>query len=340
VTYTLREARTDDYESLAALAAASADTGRIRVALRYRQNPVDALAALKPDVQWVVAEGEDGLIGCGQLIPYEAEIEDEPRSCAVLGNLMVHPAHRRRGVATALTQWRLERAGPDTVVVAGIQSGNEGSLANARKWATQIFGTLLLPAFGVEAGAVPPEGPEIREPRDDPEWDEAAEGLAAFQRGWNLRAVRDGAALRERAGRAFQGERLQRYFVAVERDQVVGGFELFEGSRLDSLVFEHLPLALRVVNLVVRVLPRDGELRANALSAFWYAPGREDAGRSLWASARSLAAQSGNAIGLQFDPRGPLGALVRARPWTPKGQLTVAVRSPVPLNEERLLAAP
>lgn len=341
MSYELREARPDDYEGLAALAEASADTGRIRVALKYLRNPVEAWAALKPELQCVVAEAEDGqLIGTGQLIVYEAEIEGELRPCATLGSLMVHPAHRRRGVATALTSWRLDRAGADTVVVAGIQTGNEGSFANARKWSTQIIGTVLLPAFKVKRGAKAPRGLEIREPQDDSEWDEAAEGLAGFQRGWNLRVARTAAALKERAGRTFEGERLQRYFVAVEDGRVVGGFELFEGARLDALVFEHMPLTLRALNFFVRVLPRDGEVRANSFSGAWYAAGRDDVGRALWASARSMAAESGNAMGLQLDPRNPWAKVVRIRPWTPKGQLTLAVRSPVRLDEDRLLAPP
>ena len=41
-----------------------------------------------------------------------------------------------------------------------------------------------------------------------------------------------------------------------------------------------------------------------------------------------------------LDPRGPLRTVIPVRPWTPQGQLSVAVRSPVPLSEERLLAAP
>jgi predicted N-acetyltransferase YhbS len=341
VSHNLREARPDDFESLAALAAASADTGQIRVAVRYLANPVEVMEALRPEVRWVVAEAEDGgLIGSAQVVLHEVEVEGELHPCATLGSLMVHPAHRRRGVATELTRWRLDLAGPKSVILAGIQTGNEGSFANANKWATQIFGTILLPAFKVKPGVSLPSGLELREPRDEPEWDEVAEGLAGFERGWNLRVPRTGAVLRERASRTFADERLRRYFVAIEGGRIVGGLELFEGAKVEALFFEHLPVALRALNLLVRVLPRDGDLRPSSIAAVWYAPGREDVGRALWASARSLAAESGNAIGVQFDPRGPLAPLFKVRPWTPKGQLSVAVRSPVRLNEERLLASP
>lgn len=336
--FELRPARPDDYEALAALAIASADTGRIRVAPRYLCNPVEAWAALKPELEWVVAESEDGLIGCGQLIPHESEIEGELRRCASLTSLMVHPAHRRRGVARALTTWRLDRAGPDTVVLAGIQEGNEGSLANARAWATQIVGALELPVFRVRRGGETPPGLELREPRDDSEWDAAAEGLAAFERGWNLRKPRSGSELRRRSALTLHGERVQRYFVALERGRVVGGLELFEGNRLQTMVFEHVPASLRALDLLLGVLPRDGELRASSLSCAWFLPAREDVARALWSFAGSIAAAAGNALSAGLDPRGPLRELVPMKPWTPKGRLALAIRSPVALSEERLLA--
>jgi GNAT superfamily N-acetyltransferase len=338
--YLLREARSDDFESLVALATASADTGRIRVAPKYLVNPVDAWAALKPELVWVVAEGEDGLIGGGQVIFGEAEIEGEIYRAATLGSLMVHPAHRRQGIAKAVTRWRIDRAGPDAVVLAGIQTGNAGSFANARSWATQIFGKLVLPGFRVKSGGLPPRGLEIREPESDSEWEQAAEGLARFEQGWNLRIPKTAERLRERSEVTFQGERYQRYLVALERGRVVGGFELFDGARLQSLVFEHIPAPLRALNLFLRVFPRDGDLRANTFSSVWWAQDRDDVARVLWAYVCSAAAESGNAIGTSLDPRGPLRKFVPLRPWTPKAEISLAIRSPVPLSEERLLSAP
>ena len=253
---------------------------------------------------------------------------------------MVHPTYRRRGVAKTLTEWRLDRAGTNAVIVAAIQTGNEGSLANARSWATQIFGTLTFPVFRAARARSTVRDLDVREPNDDTEWEEAARGLAGFEHGWNLRTPETGVSLRERAARAFDGRRMQRYFVAVERDRVVGGFELFEGGRLQTLVFEHLPPELRVLNLVVRVVPRGGELVQGSLSRVWYATGRDDVARALWGYASSAAAESCNAVGTQFDPRGPLRQLVPVRPWTPKGQVSVAVRSPVRLSEDPLLSPP
>jgi GNAT superfamily N-acetyltransferase len=337
--FVLRAARADDFEQIAALADSTADTGRIPVKPRYLRNPVEAFAELMPELEWVVAESDGRLIGGAQIIHGETEVEGHAYPGAVLSSLMVHPDHRRRGVATALTQWRLERAGPDAVVAAAIQHGNEGSVANARKWATQIYGKLALAGFRA-AGRPPRSALELREPRDDAEWDEAAAGLARFEEGWNLRTPETGASLRDRTERTLGGERFQRYFLAVEDDRLVGGYQLQEGGRLASLVFEHIPLNIRALNVLLRIIPPDRELRSNALSRVWFAPGRDDVARDLWRHACSLSAATGNAIGTQFDTRGPLRKIFPLKPWTPKGEISVAVRSPVKLDEDRLLSPP
>jgi GNAT superfamily N-acetyltransferase len=339
--FVLRPVRSDDFEALVTLGKASADTGRVQVAAHYVRNPVEAGAALRPDREWVVAEAAVGLIGAAQVSFGQAEIEGSLHPCACLSSLMVHPEHRRRGIAKALTRWRLDRAGPDAVVVAAIQTGNVGSLANATSWATQIFGSLTIPVFAVRRGAHVSKRLDIHEPGGDQEWEEAAAGLATFELGWNLRTPETAASLRERAERTLpSGERIQRYVLGVEGGHVVGGFELFEGAQLQVVVVERMPAALRALNLVVRVIPRDGRLREVSISRFWFADGRQDVGRALWSFARSAAAEVGNAVSTQFDPRSPLREVIRARPWTPKGHAAVAVRSPIPLSEERFLSPP
>jgi hypothetical protein len=224
--------------------------------------------------------------------------------------------------------------------MATIQTGNEGSFANARRWATQIFGKLTIPVFRVAQGQSTPPGMEIREPRDDSEWAEAAAGLDRFEAEWNLRRPETRASLRKRTERTFAGERFLRYFVAVQGDRIANGYELFEGARLQTLVVEHVPVALRALNLLLRVLPRDGELRASTLARVWYLPGRDDVARALWAHARSASAASGNAVSTQFDLRCPLRKLIPVRPWTPKATASVAVRSPLRLSEKRVLSPP
>ena len=315
--FVLRTARADDFEQIAALAAVTADTGRIPVKPRYLRNPVEAFAELMPELEWVVAESEGRLIGGAQIIHGDTEVEGKAYPGAVLSSLMVHPDHRRRGVATALTEWRLERVTPETVVVAAIQHGNEGSIANARKWATQIYGKLVLTGFRA-SGRPPRSALEFREPRDDAEWDEAAAGLARFEDGWNLRTPETGTSLRERAERTLAGERFQHYVVAVEDGRLVGGYQLQEGGRLASLVFEHVPLNIRALNLLLRVIPRDRELRSNGLSRVWFA--NDQVAQDLWRHAGSLSTATGNVIGTQFDTRGPCGRSSRCDRGRPRAR--------------------
>jgi len=287
----------------------------------------------------VVADRDGELIGAAQLIVSETSLEEERRRCACLASLMVHPAYRRRGVARALTEWRLERAGSDAVVVAAIQTGNAASLANARHWATQIFGTLVLPVVRA-GGDAPRSSIEIRQPIGDSEWEQAAAGLDEFERGWALRTLETGSTLRDRAARRFEGEQLQPYFVAFEQGTIVGGYEFFAGGRLQALVFERLPPLLRTLNFALRLLPSNGELRQSSISRVWFKAGRDEVARVLWAHARSQAASYGTAIGTQFDPRGPLRRLVPVRPWTPKGHVAVAVRSDREVPENALISPP
>jgi predicted N-acetyltransferase YhbS len=338
--FTIREARDGDGPGLTELAAAAADTGAVRVAPHYLHDPLETSRALRPATIWFVAESHKGrVVGAGTVDFHDVEIEGEVYRGAQLANLMVHPEHRRRGIATALAESRLERAGPDAVVVAAIQSGNEGSLANARKWATQIFGKQLLPVFKVKpdgrAGRV-----EIRAPGSEGEWEQVAAGLAEYERGWNLRIPETAAEIRERLAKTPLEVPVQRPFVAVEGGEVVGGCELHEAGRLQTIVVEHMPPVLRAVNVVARVVPKDGVVRVSAVARLWHVPGREDVGRALWAHARSAAAEAGNSISTQFDPRGPLAKVIPVRPWTTKGTTTVAIRSPVTLSEDRLLAPP
>jgi len=335
--FTLRPARDGDGPAIVALAQAAADTGAVRVSPHYVVDPLVTMRALQPKAEWVLAETDDGLVVGGGTVDFgPVEIEGETYPGARLSNLMVHSEYRRRGIARALTDWRLDRAGPNAVVLAAIQSGNEGSFANAKHWAKQIYGAMVLPGF--RAGGTPPAGFEFREPRDDAEWDQVAAGAAEFERGWNFRIPETATDIRERLARTPIDVPVQSQIIVVEGGVVVGAVELHHSGRVQTMLFEHVPAFIRLANLFARVIPKDHELRPVVASRLWHAPGREDVGRALWAYAGHAAATSGNSLATQLDPRGPLSRIVPVRAWTPEGKLSVAVRAPVTVTEDRLIS--
>ena len=128
-----------DGEAFAALLARSADAGAFQVSSRFRIPAWDALRALHGEFDGVVAEesGTPGLVGCGLVRYVRAHFEGALRDIALLNTLVVDPAHRRKGVAGALAEWRVEhareRVGLDGVIFAGIQMGNVGSVKTAAR---------------------------------------------------------------------------------------------------------------------------------------------------------------------------------------------------------------
>jgi GNAT superfamily N-acetyltransferase len=331
----LREATEADGPALERLAAASADTGAIRFSPRFARNPVEVARVARPGIRWVLAERDGELAGGAQVSFGDLELQGELHPYALLSTLMVHPNHRRQGVARALTDWRLEQAG-DRVIVAHIQSANEGSFANARRWATQIFGAVATPPIGMRAR--PPRlSVEVREARDG-DWAAAADGLARFEAGWNLRVPQTASELEAWAALEPFGLHVRRYLVAVDAGEVVAGASLAEAGRLSSFHVEHLPPALRMLNLALRIVPPDGVIRHVGVARFWHASGRADAARELFEDARWRFHEAGNALLPSLDLNGPLRKVVPLKPWTPKAVASVAVRSSVRLDESRLLA--
>ena len=143
----VREARPEDEAGLAALALASPDGGA--VAFTPEQHvPARAVAREHDISERVVAEVDGAVAGVGQLDIGTCRFEGEDVRYALLSTLRVHPDYRRRGIAARLTDWRLRRAaelaGHDVVVVAYIQAGNTASVGNARRWATQVGGRLIV----------------------------------------------------------------------------------------------------------------------------------------------------------------------------------------------------
>jgi GNAT superfamily N-acetyltransferase len=143
----VREATAEDEAGLAALAAASPDGGAIAFRVE-RHVPEDQIARESEISECFVAEVDGVVAGTGRLDIGTYRFEGEDTRYGLLNSLQVHPDYRRRGVAAQLTDRRLRRAtelaGDDVACVAYIQAGNTASLANARRWAAQVGGRLVV----------------------------------------------------------------------------------------------------------------------------------------------------------------------------------------------------
>ena len=83
---------------------------------------------------------------------------------------------------------------------------------------------------------------------------------------------------------------------------------------------------------------RESILRSVELFLVWHRPGRAHAARVLWDAIRAEWRDRATGVGALVDPRGTLhDAMPVGRMPAPDIRLTVAVRSPKPIAEDRLI---
>lgn len=342
----LRPLTRDDAGAFAALLARSAGAGRFQTSSRFVVDPWLALQALHAPFDAVVAEvdGHPGLAGCGIVRYGRFRYEGVLRPFAFLNTLVVDPAQRRRGLASALAAWRVARArernGADGVVYAGIQGGNAGSERTAARWATQVVAERI--------GLFPTPAPR-RAPRRRPDLDvhparpdelaACAAGLEAFYAGVNLHVPETAESLAAwRADTPFDTP-WRELFVVTDRTGVVrAGLGLAEVGRLKWTEIVKMPFVPRLASRLTGLLPADRRMREVAVSRAWFAPGHAAAARHLWAVARAEWRARGTVFMAWSDERLPLLEVFRSPRWMPRTQGRLVFAGPVPLDERKALA--
>jgi GNAT superfamily N-acetyltransferase len=338
----------EDGPGLARLSEQSPDTGEISFTACYHVDAVQTLKALWPDSAGVVAEPTDSpgtLVGMGLVSFGRCRFEGEERPYALLSSLKVHPQYRRQGVAARLATWRIEeargRVGRDGVILANIQKNNTGSIANARKWATQIAGQFVVSVNPMRARAPRAKGAmdiSVRVAREG-DLPEIVAGLNRFYGDHNLSRADTVESLRDWLRNTPFADPFRHYLVAVtSAGQIIAGVALTEECRLRTMVVGHMPTAMRVASRLLRLLPPDGVVREVLAERLWFAPGQAAAARHLWEGVRWQWRGRGTTLMAFFDPRGPLPGVIRQPLWVPRGRSTLALNAPVPLREETLLS--
>ncbi|HCT76162.1 MAG TPA: hypothetical protein DGT23_06130 [Micromonosporaceae bacterium] len=124
----VREARREDNEALVALAAQCPMNGDLSICVD-RHPDFFALSQLAGDPLRIgVIDGEQGPIACVGVARRQVYLDRRPSQLAYLGDLKVHPAHRRQGAGRALAKWAIatarDLAGDDTPLLATVLAGN------------------------------------------------------------------------------------------------------------------------------------------------------------------------------------------------------------------------
>ncbi|MEH0108880.1 GNAT family N-acetyltransferase [Tersicoccus sp. MR15.9] len=339
----LREATDEDEGAIAALVAASPDTGAVTFRPRLQVSATQAHDTVHDATVQVVAESTDGtLVGSAALSRGTCRFEGAMVPYALLHSLVVGPEHRRQGIGRALATWRLDRAGEalgeDGVVLANIQQGNAASSANAAGWATSTSArTVVAP---VPMRRRPPRGVDgvTLDEAEPGDLEAVAAGICAFSGSHNFGL--DWTAERLAAWLASSpfDDPVNHCLVARTRaGDVVAGLALREEGRIRALEVVHMPASVRLANLALHVVPRDGVLRNLAVDRIWFAPGQLRAARALWEHARWAWRERGSDLLVNLDPRGPAWPVVGVRPWSPTTVMRVAVRSARPLDPDRIV---
>lgn len=337
----VREATPEDEAALAALDAASPDAGEVAFTLEHH---VPAAEIDRPHEisERFVAEVDGVLAGTAHLDIGTCRFEGEDVRYALLNTLQVHPDYRRRGIAAQLTDWRLRRAielaGPGVVAVAYIQAGNTASLGNARRWATQVGGRLVVTPVPMRRRPPRPRAGLTVRPAANAELAEIGAAIDAHYADHDFARRWDQTRLAGWLAASPFPDPVNHYLVVSDQSgRLLAGLGLREEGRLTSLVIGHLPAHLRAANAVLRFVPRDGRMRNLIASKIWFAPGQLEAARYLWETTRWEWRNAGTSLLVSHDPRSPLRDIVAAPPWLPTTSTVVAVRSGIPMRQETIL---
>lgn len=328
----VRVAGPQERPEIDALREASPDGGAVGFRVHsHVEDGVPEPSAHRASLDVVAEVPGVGLVGAARLSTGRLQVRGEPRPYALLSSLVVHPAHRRRGVASALARWRIEHAaevaGDGAVVLANVQRGNAGSLANAARWADGWTGPAVTAPLTMLARRPRATRFAVRDATADDSV-AVASGHAdftadhAFAHWWAADSLTSWLA----AGR------INRYRVATDAGgAVVAGMAVREEGLLRSMEVTRLPAAIAAANLVLRAIPPDRVLRNVVVDHLWFAPGHLDAAADLLRWTRWGWRDRGTHLLVTLDRRSPAVAALGLRPWSPTTATTTAVHAAPPI---------
>lgn len=288
-------------------------------------------------------EGYDGLVGMGTVRFGSVQYHGQVLPFAGLDGLKVKAEFRRHGLGRKLAEWRIEQArqayGEDCVLITGLLRSNQASRAVATKWSREFIEPVRVVIKPVRQQLPHPlENITIREiePRD---YSEFAMQQNRFYRDYNLYKPTSPTMIANCLQIVTADRQMYRLFVAVDKNgNLLAGARVWLRGLLKVDVINQIPLALRILNPILHVLPTDYTIRDIAVDGFWHTPGQEQVARYMWEAMRWHCAAFGSTLAISVDPRSPLLNIFQLKPWhQPRIELAFAVHGPVSSEQHGLV---
>jgi GNAT superfamily N-acetyltransferase len=150
----VRDATPADNEALVRLAAQCPMAGDVSLCIDRRPD-FFALSRLAGDPWRVgVIDGDDGPVACVGVARRRVYVDGRPADVAYVGDLKVHPAHRRRGLARALAGWAGATAGdltgPGGLALGTVLAGNAAAERLLRQLAPDACRTATVRSYSIQ----------------------------------------------------------------------------------------------------------------------------------------------------------------------------------------------
>jgi len=346
--YTVRAMAPQDGPAIHQLVEMSPDSGAFSVVYRCLFDPYEVTMALHPGSLGVVAENpaDHSLAGMAYVSLSTGRFQGRMRPMGRIYGLVVHPDHRRRGLATTLYFKALElarkAAGPDTLFLAAIQQDSEASQRAARTWATETVEGRIRYLFArtTNRPPAPLSGVTVR-PAGDQDWEAFAEGTNRFHQESELAPLVSADALRAFHARKPFGFLLQTCLVAVGEDgNLIAGLSVAFDGLVETGLYPDLPFFQKFLNKFLRFAPSNGVLKPLSARDLWYRPGGDAAALQLWKSAAWELRDKGNRLMAAVDPLSPLARVLPKSSFLPLDKGLVALAADQPLDQTKTLFLP